>query len=81
MSQPDNRFKQTVKLGNTEEWTVINTSQRYHSFFLVMESERYGSSLFSVLTAHTEEGHSVHRSDDCRSFRYHSHAAIMNTRG
>jgi suppressor of ftsI len=30
----DDRVDQTVKLGNTEEWTVINTDQQYHSFHI-----------------------------------------------
>jgi suppressor of ftsI len=38
----ENRIDQTVKLGDTEEWTVINTDQQFHSFhihqgFLVSE--------------------------------------------
>jgi suppressor of ftsI len=39
----DDRVDQTVKLGNTEEWTIVNTDQQYHSFhvhqtaFLVTE--------------------------------------------
>ena len=28
------RIDQTVKLGETEEWTVINTDQQYHSFHI-----------------------------------------------
>jgi FtsP/CotA-like multicopper oxidase with cupredoxin domain len=30
----ENRVDQTVKLGDTEEWTVINTDQQYHSFHI-----------------------------------------------
>jgi suppressor of ftsI len=30
----DNRIDQTVKLGDTEEWTVVNTDQQYHSFHI-----------------------------------------------
>ncbi len=30
----DNRVDQTVKLGDTEEWTVVNTDQQYHSFHI-----------------------------------------------
>ena len=30
----DDRIDQTVKLGDTEEWTVINTNQQYHSFHI-----------------------------------------------
>jgi suppressor of ftsI len=30
----DDRVDQTVKLGDTEEWTVINTDQQYHSFHI-----------------------------------------------
>ncbi len=30
----DDRIDQTVKLGDTEEWTVINTDQQYHSFHI-----------------------------------------------
>ena len=30
----DDRVDQTVKLGHTEEWTVINTDQQYHSFHI-----------------------------------------------
>jgi suppressor of ftsI len=39
----EDRIDQTVKLGDTEEWTVVNSDQQYHSFhihqtgFLVME--------------------------------------------
>jgi len=39
----EDRVDQTVKLGDTEEWTVVNTDQQYHSFhihqtaFLVIE--------------------------------------------
>ncbi|WP_246799313.1 multicopper oxidase family protein [Bradyrhizobium sp. CCBAU 51753] len=28
------RIDQTVKLGDTEEWTVVNTDQQYHSFHI-----------------------------------------------
>jgi FtsP/CotA-like multicopper oxidase with cupredoxin domain len=28
------RTDQTVKLGDTEEWTVVNTDQQYHSFHI-----------------------------------------------
>ena len=44
----DNRVDQTVKLGDTEEWTVVNTDQQYHSFhihqtaFLVTEINGIG---------------------------------------
>jgi FtsP/CotA-like multicopper oxidase with cupredoxin domain len=30
----ENRIDQTVQLGDTEEWTVINTDQQYHSFHI-----------------------------------------------
>jgi suppressor of ftsI len=30
----ENRIDQTAKLGDTEEWTVINTDQQYHSFHI-----------------------------------------------
>jgi suppressor of ftsI len=30
----EDRIDQTVKLGETEEWTVINTDQQYHSFHI-----------------------------------------------
>jgi FtsP/CotA-like multicopper oxidase with cupredoxin domain len=30
----ENRVDETVKLGNTEEWTVVNTDQQYHSFHI-----------------------------------------------
>jgi FtsP/CotA-like multicopper oxidase with cupredoxin domain len=30
----ENRVDQTVKLGSTEEWTVMNTDQQYHSFHI-----------------------------------------------
>jgi suppressor of ftsI len=30
----ENRVNQTVKLGDTEEWTVVNTDQQYHSFHI-----------------------------------------------
>ena len=30
----DDRIDQTVKLGDTEEWTVVNTDQQYHSFHI-----------------------------------------------
>jgi suppressor of ftsI len=29
-----NRIDQTVKLGDTEEWTVVNTDRQYHSFHI-----------------------------------------------
>jgi len=44
----ENRVDQTVKLGDTEEWTVVNTDQQYHSFhihqtgFLVTEINGVG---------------------------------------
>jgi suppressor of ftsI len=44
----DDRVDQTVKLGDTEEWTVVNTDQQYHSFhihqtaFLVTEVNGMG---------------------------------------
>jgi suppressor of ftsI len=28
------RTDQTVRLGDTEEWTVVNTDQQYHSFHI-----------------------------------------------
>ena len=30
----EDRIDQTAKLGDTEEWTVINTDQQYHSFHI-----------------------------------------------
>jgi suppressor of ftsI len=30
----ENRIDQTAKLGDTEEWTVVNTDQQYHSFHI-----------------------------------------------
>ena len=30
----DDRVDQTAKLGNTEEWTIVNTDQQYHSFHI-----------------------------------------------
>jgi suppressor of ftsI len=30
----DDRIDQTVKLGDTEEWTIVNTDQQYHSFHM-----------------------------------------------
>lgn len=30
----DNRVDQTVKLGSTEEWTIINTDAQFHSFHI-----------------------------------------------
>jgi suppressor of ftsI len=30
----DDRIDQTVTLGDTEEWTVVNTDQQYHSFHI-----------------------------------------------
>jgi suppressor of ftsI len=30
----ENRIDQTVRLGDTEEWTVINTDPQYHSFHI-----------------------------------------------
>jgi FtsP/CotA-like multicopper oxidase with cupredoxin domain len=30
----DNRVDQTVRLGDTEEWTIVNTDQQYHSFHI-----------------------------------------------
>ena len=30
----ENRVDQTVKLGDTEEWTVVNTDNQYHSFHI-----------------------------------------------
>jgi len=30
----DDRVDQTVRLGDTEEWTVVNTDQQYHSFYI-----------------------------------------------
>jgi FtsP/CotA-like multicopper oxidase with cupredoxin domain len=30
----ENRVDQTVRLGDTEEWTIINTEQQYHSFHI-----------------------------------------------
>jgi FtsP/CotA-like multicopper oxidase with cupredoxin domain len=44
----EDRVDQTVKLGDTEEWTVVNTDQQYHSFhihqtgFLVTEINGVG---------------------------------------
>jgi suppressor of ftsI len=30
----DDRVDQTVRLGDTEEWTIVNTDQQYHSFHI-----------------------------------------------
>ena len=30
----EGRIDQTVKLGDTEEWTIVNTDQQYHSFHI-----------------------------------------------
>jgi FtsP/CotA-like multicopper oxidase with cupredoxin domain len=30
----ENRIDQTVRLGDTEEWTIVNTDQQYHSFHI-----------------------------------------------
>jgi FtsP/CotA-like multicopper oxidase with cupredoxin domain len=30
----ENRVDETVKLGDTEEWTVVNTDQQYHNFHI-----------------------------------------------
>jgi FtsP/CotA-like multicopper oxidase with cupredoxin domain len=30
----DDRVDQTVKLGDTEVWTIVNTDQQYHSFHI-----------------------------------------------
>jgi len=30
----EHRVDQTVKLGDTEEWTVVNTDEQYHSFHI-----------------------------------------------
>jgi FtsP/CotA-like multicopper oxidase with cupredoxin domain len=30
----ENRVDQTAKLGDTEEWTIVNTDQQYHSFHI-----------------------------------------------
>jgi suppressor of ftsI len=30
----DERVDQTVRLGDTEEWTIVNTDQQYHSFHI-----------------------------------------------
>jgi FtsP/CotA-like multicopper oxidase with cupredoxin domain len=30
----ENRIDQTVKLGDTEQWTIVNTDQQYHSFHI-----------------------------------------------
>jgi suppressor of ftsI len=30
----DKRVDQTVRLGDTEEWTIVNTDQQYHSFHI-----------------------------------------------
>jgi suppressor of ftsI len=66
----ESRVDQTVKLGDTEEWTVINTDQQYHSFhihqtaFLVTEINGVGQDedslrdTFSVPPA-TDEGPGV----------------------
>jgi suppressor of ftsI len=63
----ENRVDQTVKLGDTEEWTVVNTDQQYHSFhihqtgFLVTEINGVGQNedslrdTFSVSPATDEE--------------------------
>jgi FtsP/CotA-like multicopper oxidase with cupredoxin domain len=30
----EGRIDQTVRLGDTEEWTIVNTDQQYHSFHI-----------------------------------------------
>jgi FtsP/CotA-like multicopper oxidase with cupredoxin domain len=30
----ENRVDETVKLGDTEEWTIVNTDQQYHNFHI-----------------------------------------------
>ena len=53
----ENRVDQTVKLGDTEEWTVVNTDQQYHSFhihqtgFLVIR-DQWGPSERGQLAGH-----------------------------
>jgi suppressor of ftsI len=66
----ESRVDQTIKLGDTEEWTIVNTDQQYHSFhihqtaFLVTEingvsqNEHSLRDTFSVPPA-TNEGPSV----------------------
>jgi suppressor of ftsI len=66
----ENRIDESVKLGDTEEWTVVNTDQQYHSFhihqtgFLVTEingirqNEDSLRDTFSMLPA-TDAGPSV----------------------
>ncbi|HEX5998070.1 MAG TPA: multicopper oxidase family protein [Hyphomicrobiaceae bacterium] len=66
----ENRIDETVKLGDTEEWTVVNTDQQYHSFhihqtgFLVTEingirqNEDSMRDTFSMLPA-TDAGPSI----------------------
>jgi FtsP/CotA-like multicopper oxidase with cupredoxin domain len=66
----EDRVDQTVKLGDTEEWTIVNTDQQYHSFhihqtgFLVTEvngvrqSERSLRDTFSIPPA-TDQGPGV----------------------
>jgi suppressor of ftsI len=50
----ESRIDQTVKLGDTEEWTMVNTDQQYHSFhihqtgFLVTEINGIRPNEFSL---------------------------------
>jgi suppressor of ftsI len=30
----ENRIHQTARLGDTEQWTIVNTDQQYHSFHI-----------------------------------------------
>ena len=46
----ENRVDQTVKLGDTEEWTVVNTDQQYHSFTSTRRASWYRRSTGSVRT-------------------------------
>jgi FtsP/CotA-like multicopper oxidase with cupredoxin domain len=50
----EDRIDQTVRLGDTEEWTIINTDQQYHSFhihqtgFLVTEINGVAQNEYSL---------------------------------
>ena len=66
----EDRVDQVVHLGDTEEWTIVNTDQQYHSFhihqtgFLVTEVNGVAQNELSLrdtfsLPPDTDSGHGV----------------------
>jgi FtsP/CotA-like multicopper oxidase with cupredoxin domain len=92
----EDRVDQVVHLGDTEEWTIVNTDQQYHSFhihqtgFLVTEvngvSQKELSLRDTSLPPDTDSGHGLVKvvipfTAIVGRFVYHCHAVDHEDKG